>query len=231
MAETTTLHRDAPPEAEDAALALALAAMRRESLGDQTVRARWAELMACRDHSSPRSQINQYFRPSDGCGPLRRGAARLRPAEEAALAAPRAMLSYWARMAGGFVPSKRHCDPVVDRPLLTPWLFLGDLQDEEHFSIRLAGMELTRFAGMGLKGQAGEAILVEAPRALAAATRLLIRGKAPSLIRGEADFCDGRIRRFEYALAPLATDYGEVRYLLGALGIDGVALPKLHAQF
>jgi len=111
----------------------------------------------------------------------------------------------------------------MDRPLLTPWLFLGDLESDDRFMLRLAGLELTRFAGMGLKGRDGSAILPEAPRILRAATRLLNRAKAPSLVRGWADFSDGRARRFEYAFAPLATDYGEARYLLGALGIDAPA--------
>lgn len=205
---------------DQAALNCAIAAMRRESVGDRSTRAMWADLMVRRDHSSPSSRIQNYFRPPEGCHVLVRRDMRLEAAEAADLAATRAMLAYWARLGGGFVPSKKYCDPVMDRPLLTPWLFLADLAGEDRFIFRLAGAEVERFAGRSLRGRDGRILAAENSGLTTAAIRLMTRTKAPAMIRGVADYSDGRERCFEYAFAPLTTDYGDVRFLVAALGLD-----------
>lgn len=205
---------------EDGALSCALAAMRREGLGDRGVRKAWADALAQRDHSSPASRIEHYFRPPEGCAVIVRRALRLDAAESADLAATRAMLAYWARMAGGFMPTRSHCDPVLERPLLTPWLALADLDAPESMRFRVAGSEIERFAGRTLRGRDGAAIAPEQTALWRSALRLLARTQAPTLIKGVADYSDGRARRFEVALAPLATPHGALRYALAALGVD-----------
>jgi hypothetical protein len=126
--------------------------------------------------------------------------------------------AYWqARRTGDRLPARADIHPSELRFLMGNLLLVEALREPLRFRYRLAGVNLSRFLKTELTGK----LLDQHPdpefrrQAAATYTRLVETGE-PWAARRDS-IVDGRLRRYEVLLLPLATDGANVDMILGAM--------------
>jgi hypothetical protein len=128
------------------------------------------------------------------------------------------LYDYWqARRKDGRLPARADIHPSELRFLMGNLLLVEALCDPLRFRYRLAGTNLSRFLKVELTGK----LLDQHPdpgfRKQATATyTALVETRQPWATRRDT-MIDGRLRRYEVLLLPLAADGANVDMILGAM--------------
>jgi hypothetical protein len=128
------------------------------------------------------------------------------------------LYDYWqARQKDGRLPARADIHPSELRFLMGNLLLVEVLRDPLRFRYRLTGSNLSRFLKVELTGK----LLDEHPdpdfRRQAAATYTTLAETAEPWAAQRDTLMDGRLRRYEVLLLPLAADGITVDMILGAM--------------